>query len=60
MKNYVKPLAEETLVLTNDFLATSGIEVNNTKKTGVSRAEYVQDTTYADFLEKRVMMLQTS
>ena len=30
MKNYVKPLADETLVLTNDVLATSGIEVNNT------------------------------
>ena len=29
MKNYLKPMIEETLVLTNDVLATSGIEVNN-------------------------------
>lgn len=30
MRNYVKPIVEETLVLTNDVLATSGIEINNT------------------------------
>ena len=30
MRNYVKPIVEETLVLTNDVLAASGIEINNT------------------------------
>lgn len=30
MKNYKKPMVEETLVVTNDILEGSGIELNNT------------------------------
>ena len=29
MKNYIKPIIEETLVVTNDILEGSGLNINN-------------------------------